>query len=79
MIKNSKFSGYYFDMNLNMWGDFQICISVPLSENQTREMKAFRILAFIRKKSISLCCTWCIDEICLIKKCLILFSVQSQK
>ena len=30
MIKNAKFSGYYFDMNLNIWGDFQICISVPL-------------------------------------------------
>ena len=31
MIKNAKFSGYYFDMNLNIWGDFQICISVPLT------------------------------------------------
>ena len=30
-IKNVKFSGYYFYMNLNIWGDFQICISVPLS------------------------------------------------
>ena len=30
MIKSAKFSGYYFDMNLNIWGDFQICISVPL-------------------------------------------------
>ena len=30
MIKNAKFSGYYFHMNLNVWGDFQICISVPL-------------------------------------------------
>ena len=32
MIKNAKFSGYYFDMNLNIWGDFQICISVPLTK-----------------------------------------------
>ena len=31
MIKNAEFSGHYFDMNLNIWGDFQICISVPLS------------------------------------------------
>ena len=31
MIKNAKPSGYYFYMNLNIWGDFQICISVPLS------------------------------------------------
>ena len=31
MIKNAKPSGYYFYMNLNIWGDFQICISVPLT------------------------------------------------
>ena len=30
MIKNAKFSGYYFDTNLIIWEDFQICISVPL-------------------------------------------------
>ena len=30
-IKNAKFSGHYFYMNLNIWGDFRICISVPLS------------------------------------------------
>ena len=30
-IKNAKFSGYHFYMNLNIKGDFQICISVPLS------------------------------------------------
>ena len=30
-IKNEKFSGYYFYMNLNIYGDFQICISVPLN------------------------------------------------
>ena len=30
MIKNAEFSGYYFQTNLNKWGDFQICISVPL-------------------------------------------------
>ena len=29
-IKNAKFSGYYFHMNLKIWGDFQNCISVPL-------------------------------------------------
>ena len=36
MIKNAKFSGYYFDMNLNIWEDFQICISVPLRELSLR-------------------------------------------
>ena len=30
-IKNAKFSGFYYYMNLNIWGDFQLCISVPLS------------------------------------------------
>ena len=30
MIKNAKFSGYYFYKNSNIFGDFQICISVPL-------------------------------------------------
>ena len=30
-IKNPKFSGYYFYMNLIIWGDFQICISVRLN------------------------------------------------
>ena len=29
-IKNGELSGYYFCMNLNIWKDFQICISVPL-------------------------------------------------
>ena len=29
-IKNAKFSGYYFYMNLNIYRNFQICISVPL-------------------------------------------------
>ena len=31
MIKNVKRSGYYFHMNLNIWGDFQIFISIPLT------------------------------------------------
>ena len=29
-IKNAEFSGCYFYMNLNIQGDFQISISVPL-------------------------------------------------
>ena len=32
MIKNVKLSGNYFYINLNTWGDFQICISVPLNK-----------------------------------------------
>ena len=34
MIKNAKPSEYYFYMNLNIWGDFQICISVTLKVSQ---------------------------------------------
>ena len=30
-IQNANFSGYYFYMNTNIWRDFQICISVPLT------------------------------------------------
>ena len=29
-IQGAKFSGYYFYMYTSIWGDFQICISVPL-------------------------------------------------
>ena len=32
-IQNAKFLGSHFYMNTNIWGDFQICISVPLSMN----------------------------------------------
>ena len=30
-IKNAEFSGYYFYVNTNIYGDFQICISVTSS------------------------------------------------
>ena len=29
--KNAKFSEHYFYLNTNMYGNFQICISVPLN------------------------------------------------
>ena len=29
-VKNAKFSGYCFYINTNIYGDFEICISVPL-------------------------------------------------
>ena len=32
-IKNAKLSGHHFYMNLNIWGDFQIYISVPLTQS----------------------------------------------
>ena len=33
-IKNAKFPGYCFYTNTNIYGDFQICISVPLKFKQ---------------------------------------------
>ena len=38
-IKNAKLSGYNFYMNLNIWGDFQIFISVPLKYDLTIKIK----------------------------------------
>ena len=32
MMKNAKFLEYHFYLNTNIYGDFQICISVPLSK-----------------------------------------------
>ena len=36
-IKNVKFWGYYCG-NLNIWGDFQICITLPLKMNIPKSM-----------------------------------------
>ena len=41
-IKNAKFSGYYLYINLNILGDFQICISVLLS-NQLKTVFRFSL------------------------------------
>ena len=38
-IKNAKFSGYYYYMNMNIWRSFQIYISVPLSETWVKNKK----------------------------------------
>ena len=53
-IKNAKFSEYYFYMHLNIWGDFQICTSVPLSRSVTGE--ATRICQFITKTTLLFTC-----------------------
>ena len=46
MIKNAKFSGYYFYMNLNIWGNFQICFSVPLTSFFSTVSSFFWIFVF---------------------------------
>ena len=48
MIKNAKLSGYYFFMNLNIWGNFQICISVPLRFKLI--FKKFPLFSLMRDK-----------------------------
>ena len=50
-IKNAKFSGYYFHMNLNIQGGFQICISVPLNISRNVQVWLSYILS---SKSLSL-------------------------
>ena len=40
-IKNAKFSGHYFYTISNIWGDFQICISVTLTSNLTLLLTIF--------------------------------------
>ena len=51
-IKNAKLSGYYFDINWNLYGDFQICISVLLITIETVKLfflGIFSINLFSRK------------------------------
>ena len=38
-IKNAKFAGYYFFMNMNIYRDCQICISVLLINNISVNIK----------------------------------------
>ena len=43
-IKDAKLSGYCFFMNLNIWGDFQICISVPLRLSFAKNNEKWKII-----------------------------------
>ena len=41
---DAEFSGYYFYMNTNVQGDFQICISVPwTNSSEMRNISNFQI------------------------------------
>ena len=48
-IKNAKFSGYYFYMNLNIQRNIQICISVPLT-NLLKNFKLRSIKSFFQRQ-----------------------------
>ena len=51
-IKNAKFSRYCFHMNTNIYGDFQICISVNLKETYNSLKKWPLILWWVSNKTI---------------------------
>ena len=57
-IKNTKFSGYYFYMNTNIYGDFQICVSVPLRKKrikwQAKHLQLFQRMKHFFSKQIKL-------------------------
>ena len=42
-----KLSGYHFHVNLNIWRDSQICISVPLNNNNDPDENIFNNLSQI--------------------------------
>ena len=53
-VKSGNLSGYYFYMNQNIYGDFQICISVPLinktlhfNNSKTRTTMNAKISVFV--------------------------------
>ena len=53
-IRNAKFSGYFY-MNLNIWGDFHICISVPL-------------ICTLARFCLVLCCySWKVSFVCVLQ------------
>ena len=39
MIKDAEFSGYCFCMKIKVYGDFQICISVPSTSSISKKME----------------------------------------
>ena len=53
MIKNAKFSGYYFEIfkfafGEIIWGDFQICISLPLMLKNINVLAKFKVECALR-------------------------------
>ena len=62
-IKNVKFSGYYFYMNTTIYGDFLICVSVPLINFNTQ--KIISSLQFLWNMYTNVCCFKHCLSICL--------------
>ena len=51
-INNAKLPGYYFDNNYNIWRDFQIYISVPLSNLEQQSVNGFCVFLLKLKRTI---------------------------
>ena len=56
-IKNA-FSGYYFYINTNIYGDFQICISVTLNSLQVFTYLVSTPKSFIKLKDLASLAKW---------------------
>ena len=52
-IKNAKLSRYYFYKNLNIWRDFQICISVPLKDTNNYNLRHKLFFKIPRNETLS--------------------------
>ena len=61
-IKNAKFSGYYFHMNLNIWGVFRFCISVTLTK--LKKIKLFYLHSLLLHNIVE---KWSWDNLKVIK------------
>ena len=64
-IKNETLSRYYFYMNSNTQGDFQICISVPLNGTCTTFSSFFIPFSLSESCGDSKSCTKVNEHICL--------------
>ena len=53
MIQNAKFVGFYFNMNTSVWGDFRICISVPLKQYCAWQIRVIACTSVIEALNIS--------------------------
>ena len=59
-IKNAKSSGYCFYLYTNIWGDFQICISVPLRGLAAKKFTQI----YLRLSVLGKCLKW-VFQVCL--------------
>ena len=59
-VKNAKSSGYCFYLYVNVWGGFQICISVPLRGLTAKKFTQ----TYLRLPVLGKCLKW-VFQVCL--------------